>query len=337
MEAKTEINGFTQVQNYIIFDKRLSLKARCILIIILSKIGIKDWKVYIKELMKHSEKDGRTAFQSAMKELVKHEYLILTKVWDKDSKKLSGTRYVLGKSAKQLSKPTEKQTTGKPDGQKTGLHSNKENSNTEILNNIQQQQNGINAAADGNNIFFFFNDLISDLDWRSHFEKRVIGKCLVGKENFDFILLAFRASSLEKNKTYQTLKEVQLHFSNWYDKIKLKELLLSKINEQKRLQEILVKKADKITEGIDNVISKLKNKRFKNVEQVEEVIRLLPEKITLLQNIRDSLLGPKSKNGVETVIIDARKLKDKLEKGKAKEKLHLVCLSESVNEKSKVQ
>lgn len=64
---------FSIVSNEILSDKRLSFKARGLLVYMLSMKD--DWKFYVNELEKHSQKDGRESIQNALAELEKAGYL----------------------------------------------------------------------------------------------------------------------------------------------------------------------------------------------------------------------------------------------------------------------
>lgn len=65
---------FSIVDNKIIEDKRLSFKARGLLIYMLSKPD--DWKFYTDELVKRSAKDGISAIKSALREIEAAGYLV---------------------------------------------------------------------------------------------------------------------------------------------------------------------------------------------------------------------------------------------------------------------
>lgn len=65
---------FLVVDNKIIEDKRLSFKARGLLIYMLSKPD--DWKFWTSELVKRSAKDGISSIRTALKELEAAGYLI---------------------------------------------------------------------------------------------------------------------------------------------------------------------------------------------------------------------------------------------------------------------
>ena len=70
---KKQKDRFSIVDNKVIEDKRLSFKARGLLIYMLSKPD--DWKFYTEELAKRSDKDGISAIKSALNEIESTGYL----------------------------------------------------------------------------------------------------------------------------------------------------------------------------------------------------------------------------------------------------------------------
>lgn len=70
---KKQKERFSIVDNKVIEDKRLSFKARGLLIYMLSKPD--DWKFYTEELAKRSNKDGISAIKSALNEIESAGYL----------------------------------------------------------------------------------------------------------------------------------------------------------------------------------------------------------------------------------------------------------------------
>jgi len=70
---KDQLNPYVMVNKQVIHDKRLSLKAKAILVYLLSRPD--DWKVYETEIVKHA-RDGRDSVRAGIKELLKHGYLL---------------------------------------------------------------------------------------------------------------------------------------------------------------------------------------------------------------------------------------------------------------------
>jgi len=73
--------NYSIISNEILDDQRISFKARGLLAYMLSKSD--DWKFYVDELANHSEKDGKKAVQSALKEIENAGYLKRIKQRDK--------------------------------------------------------------------------------------------------------------------------------------------------------------------------------------------------------------------------------------------------------------
>lgn len=72
IRSKRDVN-FTVLRNEGLRDVQLSFKARGLMAYMLSLPD--NWKFYVKELVKHSEHDGRDSVQSGLKELEAHGYL----------------------------------------------------------------------------------------------------------------------------------------------------------------------------------------------------------------------------------------------------------------------
>jgi hypothetical protein len=92
-------------------DARLSYKARGMLAYILSHEH--DWEVHVDDLVKQSQKDGRTAVQSALQELLMYHYAILHVVRDSTGK-VRGKEYVVYDvpTDRQVSRQTENLSVG---------------------------------------------------------------------------------------------------------------------------------------------------------------------------------------------------------------------------------
>ena len=83
--------GFTQIANAVLLDDRLSFKARGILALILSRP--KGWQIYLDEVAKRSEKDGKRAVQTGFKELVAKGYVVLLPIYNDETGRFEGTCY----------------------------------------------------------------------------------------------------------------------------------------------------------------------------------------------------------------------------------------------------
>ena len=167
-ETKAKNSNFTQISNEVLLDERLSFKARGILALLLSRP--KNWKIYIDEIVKRSDVDGKHSVRTGFKELKGLGYVDLVKFWNVETGKFEGTVYQLclknlSKSQKikakavqkKLAAPTnfpkdektdrpkisrtENLSDDKTDRPKTMTPSNTNSSNTKHSNTeIQQQQ-----------------------------------------------------------------------------------------------------------------------------------------------------------------------------------------------------
>lgn len=77
--------SFSQVSNVALRDEGLSLKAKGLLALIESYLGLDDFVLY-KQFLINKSKDGETAFRSAWKELKDKGYLIQYKLQNKETK-----------------------------------------------------------------------------------------------------------------------------------------------------------------------------------------------------------------------------------------------------------
>lgn len=83
---------YTQVSNAIINDKRISFKAKGILIYVLSKPA--EWEVRLGDLVKQSPNEKKVAIRSGIEELLLTGYAELCNDYDKNTKRLTGRYYV---------------------------------------------------------------------------------------------------------------------------------------------------------------------------------------------------------------------------------------------------
>ncbi|MCS8620191.1 DnaD domain protein [Lactiplantibacillus plantarum] len=122
IRGKRDTN-FTIMRNEGLQDVRLSFKARGLMAYMLSLPD--DWKFYVKELVKHSDRDGRDAVLSGLKELEKVGYLQRTTHRNKG--KFDSVDYLLVDvpvSTPQTENPdTDNPTPDKPDTENPQLQS----------------------------------------------------------------------------------------------------------------------------------------------------------------------------------------------------------------------
>ncbi|ROZ49412.1 replication protein [Rhodococcus sp. WS3] len=85
-------DNFTILSNDVLNDRRLSFRARGVLIYLLSKPV--DWRTRSESIAAQSDKDGRDAIRSAMRELADLGYLVRTKMQDPETGHWSTTSTV---------------------------------------------------------------------------------------------------------------------------------------------------------------------------------------------------------------------------------------------------
>ncbi|TSD48603.1 replication protein [Rhodococcus sp. KBS0724] len=75
-----QVDQFTIITNAVVNDRRLSFRARGVLIYLLSKPA--DWRTRSESIAAQSDKDGRDAVRSAMREMEAFGYLVRNRVQD---------------------------------------------------------------------------------------------------------------------------------------------------------------------------------------------------------------------------------------------------------------
>ena len=122
---------FTTISNNLIKDKRLSWKARAILIYILSLPD--NWDINLTEIANHSLVDGIDSFRSGWKELEDLDYCKKTKVRN-DKGHIIGYEYFISDQPKTDFPKTGKPYTGNPTQLNTNIQkTNKQKTNKDIL------------------------------------------------------------------------------------------------------------------------------------------------------------------------------------------------------------
>lgn len=71
---KNKNNPYTMINKNVLQDERLSWKARGLMGYLLSLPD--DWVIYLEELERHSDKDGRESLASGIKELIGLDYIV---------------------------------------------------------------------------------------------------------------------------------------------------------------------------------------------------------------------------------------------------------------------
>ena len=85
-------DNFTILSNAVVNDKRLSFRARGVLIYLLSKPA--DWRTRSESIAAQSDRDGRDSIRAAMRELADLGYLVRTKMQDSETGHWSTTSTV---------------------------------------------------------------------------------------------------------------------------------------------------------------------------------------------------------------------------------------------------
>lgn len=323
-KQKARHKGFTKIPNKIIFDNRLSSNAKGILQLLLARPD--SWRIYVDELSKHSDIDSKGSLRRGLKELVETGYVILKKERDESTNRFIGTRYVLNPSARQLYQESELPKDGFPESREAGLPNKKEkNSNTDISVKINQYQKGISYVDDEKDIHFFLPKLTEDLEWRNLFENQLLGESPIGPIRFNFLLSSFFLNSLRRDNTYTDEQEIKNHFSNWFDKLKRDNILHLKISEQKKNQSSKIEDLEKHFSRIDSAILLLKSGLFKNEAHVLQVKDEMIEEIKQLRFAGLYITRSSNLDSLRAAIYDAKRVVEKIESGRQKGKLHLVC------------
>lgn len=160
--TKYKIN-FTQVSNIVLNDKRLSLKAKGLYAYLFSKPD--NW-VFLVDVILSDIKEGRDAFYSALKELIKNGYIIKYRE-RKENGKLGGVIYEFVDPTVDLSateKPTtENPTLENPDSNNTNLNNNYIN-NIYINNNQLGKNEFVENSVDYGDKVLIGNDFKLNLD-----------------------------------------------------------------------------------------------------------------------------------------------------------------------------
>ena len=83
---------YTQISNSIINDRRISFKAKGILIYVLSKPA--EWEIRLKDLIRQSPNEKAVAVRSGIEELLLTGNAELCNDYDKNTKRLTGRYYI---------------------------------------------------------------------------------------------------------------------------------------------------------------------------------------------------------------------------------------------------
>jgi len=112
--------NFTIFPNDIIYDKELSLKAKGLLLLLLSRPD--EWEFYMNEITKHS-KDGKDSVRGGLNELFRSGYMEKKRVKDAETGHFTGWEYIV--------RNTKNTEIGNPDVGKPAIINTEEENNTE--------------------------------------------------------------------------------------------------------------------------------------------------------------------------------------------------------------
>ncbi|MBY6900226.1 DnaD domain protein [Clostridium botulinum] len=159
---KDKNNPYVIKNTYYDFDSRLSLKAKGLMGIFLSRPD--NWKFYNKEILKHC-KDGKDSLNSAINELIKAGYIERDLKRDTKGKLLGGYDYSVYEVPKEYldnSACTKITECGKPEIGETQNRENPFSENPPLLNNELILNNDINSSS---------NSSKGNMEVFKHFEK----------------------------------------------------------------------------------------------------------------------------------------------------------------------
>ena len=97
---KDKENPYMMVNKFFIHDNRLSLKAKGLMSIFLSRPD--DWEFYHKEILKHC-RDGKDSFNSALSQLIETGYIKRDLRRDENGKLLGGYNYTVYETPMEIS------------------------------------------------------------------------------------------------------------------------------------------------------------------------------------------------------------------------------------------
>lgn len=132
---KDKDNPYVIKNTFYDFDSRLSLKAKGLMGIFLSRPD--NWEFYNKEILKHC-KDGKDSLNTAINELIKNGYIERTFKRDKAGKLLGGYNYSVYEMPKEYTGNltcTKSTEIGKTEIGKTRNRKNTKSGNPPLLNN----------------------------------------------------------------------------------------------------------------------------------------------------------------------------------------------------------
>ena len=340
-------NGFTQISNAVLLDERLSFKARGILSLLLSRPD--NWRIYLREIVTRSNKDGLKAIQSGFKELVALGYIQLETFLNDKTGHFEGKGYAICKqsnthrqspfgSVLKTDRPkigqTSKRKDLKSDLPKTAYYSNTNCSNTKKINTKKQQQQKEATHKSDDVVFenlkkdirYFSPTLLKDTSWQTLYTSSSSDvKKQFSIDEIYLLILHFKNTSLKSGSTYVDISQVKKHFANWFQANLTKKTLLKYIQEGKRNERqakaILLPLISKINACFDTLLQR-QCKEIKQVLEFQEQLIEAKEKLISKQIL---LSNSEERESLNILQSDITKMLSKLKKGAAKDQLAWFC------------
>ena len=150
IRAKRESKSFALVDKNFINDKRLSYKAKGILVYILSKPD--DWKVVIRDLINNAA-DGKASIYAGLKELERYGYYVKEPVRDEDGRRILDWTSIVYEvpvcAEREEKEEVENQDDEKWDSNNNNIINNYENKN--YISNNDLKENKVMTCLDEKN------------------------------------------------------------------------------------------------------------------------------------------------------------------------------------------
>ena len=150
IRAKRESKSFALVDKNFINDKRLSYKAKGILVYILSKPD--DWKVVIRDLINNAA-DGKASIYAGLKELERYGYYVKEPVRDEDGRRILDWTSIVYEvpvcAEREEKEEVENQDDEKRDSNNNNIINNYENKN--YISNNDLKENKVMTCLDEKN------------------------------------------------------------------------------------------------------------------------------------------------------------------------------------------
>lgn len=145
--SKNKENPYVMINKNVMQNDWLSWKARGLMGYLLSLPD--DWVIYLEELEKHSQKDGRDSLASGIKELIEHGYIVRETMREKG--RFSSWTYTVFESPQTINgKPNNDATTNGKSNSGLSITGKPTTTNTHLTNNDFTKKNN-NKKGKANN------------------------------------------------------------------------------------------------------------------------------------------------------------------------------------------